>query len=318
MHVYIIRRLLLSVPTLFLVTLIVFLLARLIPGSAVDMMLAQQPGTADLLTRSQLEHALGLDVPIHVQYVRWLGNIIMHGDLGDSLWTRLPVAPNIIRRFPISFELGLIGVIVGLLISLPVGIYSAIRQDTAGDYIGRALAIACIALPSFWLGTVAMVFPSIWWRWSPPTTYVGFFENPGQNLQMFVVPGIILGMGLSGITMRMTRTMMLEVLRQDYIRTAWSKGLTERTVVLRHAMKNALIPIVTIVGLQLPFLIGGSIVLEQIFQIPGIGRLTVDIVNSRDYPILQGINLLMAVMVLLINLGVDLTYAYLDPRIHYE
>jgi peptide/nickel transport system permease protein len=228
------------------------------------------------------------------------------------------VAPNVIRRFPISFELGVIGIIVGLIIALPVGIYSAIRQDTAGDYLARGFAIACIALPSFWLGTLVMVFPSVWWKWSPPVDYVSFFQNPGQNLQMFLAPGIILGMGLSGITMRMTRTMMLEVLRQDYIRTAWSKGLTERMVVLRHAMKNALIPIVTIIGLQIPVLIGGSIVLEKIFQIPGIGCLMVDVIFSRDYPILQGINLFMAATVLIINLGVDLTYAYLDPRIHYE
>jgi peptide/nickel transport system permease protein len=316
MRAYILRRLLLMIPTLLLITVIIFLLARLIPGSAIDIMLSQQP-SANQYTRSQIEHDLGLDIPIHIQYVRWLSNIVTRGDLGRSLWTNESVAPNVIRRFPVSFELGAIGTIVGLIIALPVGIYSAIRQDTVGDYLARGFAIACIALPSFWLGTLVMVFPSVWWKWSPPVEYVSFFQNPGQNLQMFLVPGIILGMGLSGITMRMTRTMMLEVLRQDYIRTAWSKGLTERMVVLRHAMKNALIPIVTIIGLQIPVLIGGSIVLEKIFQIPGIGHLMVDVIFSRDYPILQGINLFMAVTVLVINLGVDLAYAYLDPRIHY-
>ena len=318
MRAYIIRRLLLLIPTLFLITIIIFLLARLVPGTAIDLMLAQQPATQDQIGRAALEHELGFDVPIHIQYVRWIGAIITHGDLGDSLWSRQSVAPNVLRRFPISFELWFIAILIGLLIAIPIGIYSAIRQDSVGDYIARGFAIACIALPSFWLGTLVMVFPSVWWRWSPPVEYLGFFQNPGQNLQMFLPPAIILGMGLSGMVMRMTRTMMLEVLRQDYIRTAWSKGLTEKVVVLRHAMKNALIPIVTIIGLQIPAVIGGSIILETIFQIPGVGRLMIDTVFNRDYPILQGINLITAAIVLLVNLGVDMTYAYLDPRVHYE
>jgi len=318
MRAYIIRRLLLLIPTLFLITIIIFLLARLVPGTAIDLMLAQQPATQGQIGRAALEHELGFDVPIHIQYVRWIGAIITHGDLGDSLWSRQPVAPNVLRRFPISFELWFIAILIGLLIAIPIGIYSAIRQDSVGDYIARGFAIACIALPSFWLGTLVMVFPSVWWRWSPPVEYLSFFQNPGQNLQMFLPPAIILGMGLSGMVMRMTRTMMLEVLRQDYIRTAWSKGLTEKVVVLRHAMKNALIPIVTIIGLQIPAVIGGSIILETIFQIPGVGRLMIDTVFNRDYPILQGINLITAAIVLLVNLGVDMTYAYLDPRVHYE
>ncbi len=318
MRAYIIRRLLLLIPTLFLITIIIFLLARLVPGTAIDLMLAQQPATQDQIGRAALEHELGFDVPIHIQYVRWIGAIITHGDLGDSLWSRQSVAPNVLRRFPISFELWFIAILIGLLIAIPIGIYSAIRQDSVGDYIARGFAIACIALPSFWLGTLVMVFPSVWWRWSPPVEYLSFFQNPGQNLQMFLPPAIILGMGLSGMVMRMTRTMMLEVLRQDYIRTAWSKGLTEKVVVLRHAMKNALIPIVTIIGLQIPAVIGGSIILETIFQIPGVGRLMIDTVFNRDYPILQGINLITAAIVLLVNLGVDMTYAYLDPRVHYE
>jgi len=165
---------------------------------------------------------------------------------------------------------------------------------------------------------MVMVFPSIWWGWAPPMQYVSFFQNPGQNIQLFIIPGVILGMGLAGVTMRMTRTMMLEVLRQDYIRTAWSKGLKERVIVFRHAMKNALIPVVTIIGLQLPVLIGGEVVLEQIFNLPGIGRLMISVIGQRDYPIIQGINLILALVVLLINLGVDLTYAYLDPRVHYK
>jgi peptide/nickel transport system permease protein len=165
---------------------------------------------------------------------------------------------------------------------------------------------------------MVLVFPSIWWGWSPPVEYVSFFVNPSQNVQMFIIPGVILGLVTSGVTMRMTRTMMLEVLRQDYIRTAWSKGISERIVVIRHALKNALIPVVTIVGLQLPMLIGGSIVTEQIFALPGIGRLMVDVINSRDYTVISGINLFMATIVLILNLLVDITYGYLDPRVHYK
>jgi len=330
MRAYIIRRLLLIIPTLLLVTVIIFFLARMIPGNVIDIMLAEQPikeyktdekggrfGVGEY-TRADIEHALGLDVPIHVQYGRWLSNIILHGDLGTSLYKKTPVLREIINRLPVSFELGLIAIFTALLIALPVGVYSAIRQDTVGDYLGRSLAIACIALPSFWLGTLVMVVPAIWWRWSPSMEYVSLVEDPLANLGMLIIPGIILGMVMSGTCMRMTRTMMLEVLRQDYIRTAWSKGLREKVVVMRHALKNALIPVVTIIGLQLPVLIGGSVILEQIFNLPGIGRLLVDVINNRDYTMLSGINLFIAFLVLLINLGVDVVYAYLDPRIRYR
>lgn len=221
------------------------------------------------------------------------------------------------NRLPVSFELGIMAMLIGLIIALPIGIYSAMRQDSVGDYIGRSFAIACIALPSFWLGTMATVFPSVWWYWSPPVSYIPFSENPTGNLGQFVLPGAILGMVLSGTTMRMTRTMMLEVLRQDYIRTAWAKGLKERVVITRHALKNALIPVVTVVGLQLPVVFGGSVILENIFCLPGIGALMVDIINTRDYLVLSGINLFMASIMLMINLGVDLTYGFLDPRVHY-
>ena len=326
MQAYVIRRLLLVIPALFLVTVIVFFLARLVPGDVIDMMLAEQ-GSAVEIDRAAIEHKLGLDVPIFAQYGRWLGVVphpdtgfsgLLQGDLGKSLWTNRPVLNKIIDRLPVSFEVALIALVTALLISLPIGIYSAIRQDTWGDYITRSVAIACIALPPFWLGTLVMVFPSIWWRWAPPLKFVPFFQNPIQNLRMFIIPGVILGMFISGVTMRMTRTMMLEVLRQDYIRTAWSKGLSERIVIFRHALKNALIPVVTIVGLQLCFLIGGAIVIEQIFCLPGVGILLIQAINDRDYPVLSGINLIIATLVLLINLGVDLTYAYLDPRVHYK
>jgi peptide/nickel transport system permease protein len=313
---YVIRRLLLIIPTLFIVTIIVYLTARLIPGSVIDLMVAEQL-LPEPQQRQELVHELGLDIPMHIQYVHWLGDVF-RGDLGNSLWTKVPVIDEVSTRLPVSTELGLLALIIGQIIALPIGVYSAIRQDSAGDYVGRSLAIMCIAVPSFWLGTMIMVFPAIWWGWTPPMKYIPLFDDPVGNIGQFILPSIILGMVLSGTTMRMTRTMMLEVLRQDYIRTAWAKGLSERTVVMRHALKNALIPVVTIVGMQLPLLIGGSVVLEQIFCLPGIGQYLLKVINQRDYPVISGINLIMAVFVLIMNLLVDLTYAYLDPRIHYN
>ena len=316
MRAYIIRRILLIIPTLLLVTIIDFFTIRFIPGDVVDLM-ADAHENITGKTAQALRAEMGLDLPVHVQYGKWIGDVL-RGDFGKSLWTKQPVIEELRPRFPVSFQLGLMAIIIGIIIALPVGIYSAIRQDTIGDYAGRSIAIAMIALPSFWLGTLVMVFPAIWWGWSPAMVYVPFFENPIENLQIFIVPSIILGMVLSGVTMRMTRTMMLEVLRQDYIRTAWSKGLKERVVVFRHALRNALIPVVTIIGLQVPVLIGGSLILETIFNLPGIGRTVVEVINNYDYPMLSAINFIVASFVLLTNLGVDLTYASLDPRVRYK
>ncbi len=309
------------VPNLFIVTIIVFLLVRMVPGDVIDSMMAdaggQFVGATNIESREALEKALGLDVPVYVQYSRWIGGIFQ-GDLGDTLWGYEPVSDKIFRRLPVTFELGLMSIIIGLLISLPVGIYSAIRQDTISDYIARSLAIVFISVPSFWLGTMIMIYPAVWWGWTPPMELIHFTEDPLGNLGMFIIPSVLLGMGLSGTTMRMVRTMMLEVLRQDYIRTAWSKGLKEKVVIMRHALKNALIPVVTIIGFQIPILVGGSVIIEQIFVLPGMGRLMVSALSQRDYPIVSGVNLILASSVLIINLLVDLTYAYLDPRLQYR
>jgi len=319
MRGYITRRLLLILPTVFLASLIVFFVVRLIPGDIIDLMIAENPvGTTGDVTREALMRDLGLDVPIHVQYVRWIGDIFLHGDLGDSLWTNASVTEEILSRLPVTFELGLMALVVALLIAIPIGVYSAIRQDTVGDYIARSFAILCIAVPGFWLGTMVVVFPSLWWGWSPPIMVIPFTEDPMGNLGMFIVPAIVLGMALAGVTMRMSRTMMLEVLRQDYIRTAWSKGLRERVIVMRHSLKNALIPVITIVGLQVPILIGGAVIIEQIFCLPGIGRLILNATFARDYPIVTGVMLVLALFILAVNLMVDLTYAYLDPRVQYR
>ncbi len=318
MRAYIIRRLLLLIPTLLIVTIIVFCAVRFIPGSVIEMMAAQSGEAEDLeATMQAIRHNLGLDVPIHIQYLRWLGNAL-RGDLGRSLWTQESITKELLHRLPVSIELGILAIAIGLLIALPVGIFSAIRQDTVGDYVGRTVAILCISIPSFWLATLVVVYPSIWFGWTPPLPVIPFLQDPLGNLRQFIIPSILLGMGMSGTTMRMTRTMMLEVLRQDYIRTAWAKGLSEQVVIYRHALKNALIPVVTIVGLQLPVLVGGAVIIETIFGLPGIGRYFVDALFQRDYPIISAVNLVVATFVMLCNLLVDVTYAYLDPRIHYS
>jgi peptide/nickel transport system permease protein len=315
MYVYIVRRLLLIVPTIILVTFVVFFLIRLIPGSVVDLLASRNIGSEEVDVE-KLRSMLGLDVPIHVQYVRWVGNLL-HGDLGSSLWTRRPLVEEMKARLPVSIELGILAVVIGQLVAIPVGVLSALRQDTGADYLGRSAAILFMCVPSFWLATLVMVYPSIWWQWTPPLEYVALTQDPLGNLKGIIIPALIMGLAASGTSMRMMRTMMLETLRQDYIRTAWAKGLKERTVVARHAMKNALMPVITMIGMQIPVLISGTVIIEQIFNLPGMGRLLVDALTKRDYPIISGANLFVAGFVLLCNLSVDLTYGYLDPRIHY-
>ena len=319
MRAYIIRRLLLLIPTLFILSVLVFLSVRFIPGDVMDAMVLRL-GYFDVsvVDREALARKLGLDVPVWVQYGRWSRDIFVHGTLGDSLMHEVPVAERILGRLPVTLELGLLAIFFGLLIALPVAIYSAIRQDTAADYAGRSIAIIGLAMPNFWLGIMVMIYPGIWWSWSPPMELIPFFEDPLGNLGVFLIPSLILGTAMSASTMRMTRTMMLEVLRQDYIRTAWAKGLGERVVVIRHAIKNTLIPVVTLVGLQLPILVGGAVIMENIFNLPGLGRLMLDALRDRDYPVVQGTNLFFGVAVLAINLLIDLVYAVLDPRVRYD
>ena len=293
MRAYIIRRLLLVIPTVLIVSLIVFFMIRLIPGSIVDTMVAQYQYVTQM-DKQAIEHSLGFDVPLIVQYGRWIGQIFLHGDLGKSLWTKTPIINEIKARWPVTLELGILGIIVAQLIALPVGIYSAIRQDKMGDYFARSFAIMAIAVPNFWVATMVIVFPSIWWGYMPSIRLIHFTVDPIGNLKMFIIPAIVLGMEFSGMTMRMTRTMMLEVLRQDYIRTAWAKGLSERVVIIRHALKNALIPVITIIGWQLPVLIGGTVIIENIFQLPGMGQLIINATQQRDYTIVSAVMFLFA------------------------
>lgn len=316
MQAYVIRRLLALVPTLIFTSIIVFASIRLIPGDVIDLMLAQN----DIATgqdRAAIEAALGLNQPVWQQYFNWVGDALQ-GDLGRSLWQNVPVTEQLANTLPITFELGFLALIVALSVALPIGIYSAMRQDTAGDYVTRSFSLLMLAIPSFWLGTLVMVFPSVWWRWSPDLMYTPFFTDPWTNLTHMLVPAIILGLGMSAVTMRMTRTMMLEVMRQDYIRTARAKGLAERFVIARHALRNGLIPVVTLIGLQAPLLIGGTVILEQIFVVPGMGLLLLEAVFQRDYPVVTGVFLVVGIAILLINLVVDLSYGLLDPKVRHQ
>ena len=316
MLAYTARRLLALLPTLFFASVIVFVSVRLIPGSVIDLMLANNPLAVDK-DRAVIEAALGLDKPMHVQYLYWAGGLL-RGDLGRSLWQDTPVMHEILARLPVTLELTVLAMLVSIVVGVPIGVYSAIRQDTAGDYLTRSLAILLLAIPSFWLATLVMVFPSIWWGWAPELKYVPFTQDPVTNLKMLMLPAVILGTALSALNMRLMRTTMLEVLRQDYIRTAWAKGLDETLVVLRHALRNALIPVVTLLGLEVAGVIGGSVILEQIFVLPGLGLLLLEAVGTRDYPVVTGIFLIVGVCVMLINLLVDLSYGLLDPKVRYR
>lgn len=313
---YIARRLLALVPTLVFASLIVFLTVRLIPGDAIDQMLAQNDISSGE-DRARIEAALGLDRPMWEQYFRWFGAVV-RGDLGNSLWTNTPVSEQVFDRLPITFELGILALFVSISVAIPIGIYSAVKQDTAGDYIARSFSIIMLSVPGFWLATLVMVFPSVWWRWTPDLEYTPFLIDPIRNLGQMLPPAILLGLSMSAVTMRITRTMMLEVLRQDYIRTARAKGLRESVVIFRHALRNSLIPVITLIGLQAPLLIGGAVIMEQIFGVPGMGQLLLDAVSQRDYPVISGVFLVVGISVLFINLAVDVSYGFLDPRVRLQ
>jgi peptide/nickel transport system permease protein len=314
MRLYVARRLLLMVPTLIGVTIVVFSLVRLLPGDAVSMLLQDYAYARDA---DEMRARLGLDRPVQVQYVEWLGGLLQ-GNLGTSLRSKTPVADELANRMPVTAELGLMAMAIGLLIAVPVGVISAVRQDTRTDYAARSAAIGMLAIPGFWLGTLVITLPSIWWQWTPPLRYTRLWDDPGKNLGQMIIPAIILGIALSGAVMRLTRAQMLEVLRQDYVRTAAAKGLNERVVIFRHALRNAFIPVLTLLGLEVSILIGGAVVTETVFALPGMGRYLLEGIQYRDYPVIQALNLVFATLIILTNLLVDLLYGWLDPRVRYS
>jgi peptide/nickel transport system permease protein len=314
MHPYVARRLLLVTPTLIGVTIVVFSLVRLLPGDAVSMLLQDYAYAKDA---DEMRARLGLDQPVHIQYFVWLGGLL-RGNLGTSLHTNEPVGIEITNRLPVTAELGLMAIVIGLLIAVPVGVISAMRQDTRTDYVVRGLAIGMLAIPGFWLGTLVITLPSIWWQWTPPLRYTKLWDDPAKNLAQMIIPAIILGIALSGTVLRLMRAQMLEVLRQDYVRTAAAKGLDEWAVVFRHALRNAFIPVLTLLGLEVAIVVGGAVVIENVFALPGVGRYLLEGIQYRDYPVIQALNLIFASVIILANLLVDLLYGWIDPRVRYS
>ena len=314
MQKYIARRLLLILPTLVILSIAVFALVRFLPGDVVDLMLDENPAYADDVEK--LREKLGLTRPIHIQYFVWIGDIFK-GDLGESLLTRRTVVTEIRNRFPVTIELALLTILVSAISGISIGVLAAVRQDSFLDYFLRSFSIFNLSVPYFWVSILVLVFFSQWLHWAPNPFYIHFTDDPIGNLKQMAVPSLILGFNLGAPVARMTRATMLDVLSQDYIRTAMAKGLRYRVVIDRHALKNAMIPVLTVIGLQINFAVGGSAIIENIWNFPGLGRFIITVINQRDYPMLQMIVVFEALFVVGMNLIIDLSYAWLDPRIRY-
>ena len=314
MITFLLRRLALLIPTLIGVAIVTFFLIRVMPGDPVVVKLRADGAAVTQETIDAERKRLGLDKPISAQFVDYMVGL-SRGDLGNSLWTGQPVIKEIAIRFPVSLQVAIMATIIALLISIPLGILSAVYRDTWIDYLVRILAVSGLAIPSFWLGMLMIMALLAWKNWLPPIGYVSFFQDPIANLQVTIMPALSVGYRYAAISTRMMRSALLEVLREDYIRTARAKGLFQSLVVRRHALRNALLPVVTVVGLEFAFLIGGLVVTEQVFNLNGIGKLFVDATTRGDFNLIQGLVLLIAVIFILVNLMVDLLYGVLDPRI---
>ena len=312
---YLLRRLLYFVPVLLLVSLVVFAITMLLPGDPAMAFLGDAMGR-DKVAYEAMRKELGLDRPIAVQYASWLTRAVK-GDLGRSVRTREPVVEGLRARFPVTFQLTAMALCFAVLVAVPVGILSATRPNSWPDTVGTVIAVGVVAIPEFWLGILMIYVFAVWLHVMPSSGYVPLAAGWWSSVQSMIMPAIALGTTVTAVTMRQVRASLLEVLRQEYVVTARAKGLSEARVVRVHAVKNALIPVVTIIGLQIGRLMGGAVVVETIFALPGMGRLAADSIFFRDFPMLQGVVLLMATAVLLFNLLTDLVYAYLDPRIRY-
>lgn len=316
MTTYIMRRVLSYVPVLILVSMFTFFILRVIPGDALVTMMGERQG----MNAAEMKEAraeLGLDRPLIVQYLSWIGNGL-RGDWGDSFWLHKPVTHAIADTFPVSFQLGIFAFFVTVVVAVPIGVLSAVKRDTWMDHAGRLFAISFLSIPSFFISILTIVFLAKWFKWIPPRGYISPLSDPLGNLQQMFFPAVILGLTFSASTMRLVRTTMLEVLREDYIRTARAKGMQERSVLSRHALRNALIPVVTYWGISIAALITGSVLIEVVFALNGMGRLSVDAINQRDWPIVQTVVLFFVVITLSVNLIVDLLYGALDPRIKLQ
>lgn len=317
MATYIVRRILLMIPTLLGAVTLIFLLMRLLPGDVALYILGSgESSEVNKQALEQIRQDLGLDQPLIVQYGRWLWGAVQL-DFGNSYWTRQPVTEELKRRYPITANLAVMSLLLGTLIAIPVGVLSAVRQDTLADYAARVFVIAGLSLPNFWLAILIILGLVHYFQWLPPLNYAPFWADPWLNLKQLAFPALVTGYRLSAIGARMTRSSILEVLRDDYVRTARAKGLREYVIVLKHALRNALLPVITIIGLELLTLFGGLVVIETVFTIPGIGRYLVDAITHRDYPSIQAVVFMISVFVVTVNLLVDLVYGFLDPRIRY-
>jgi len=315
MTAYLVRRLLAMILTLIGVTILVFLLIRMVPGTIVEMMLGTEALTA-YETIESLRRYFGLDLPVYQQYFNWIQRVVV-GDLGTSWRMGVPVFELIMSRLSVTLQLTFLAIIVAMCIGIPAGVISALKQDTSLDGLARLAALIGLSIPVFWQGTLFILILSLWFHWAPPMDWISPFRDLRANLNMMLLPGFCLGTASAAVIMRMTRSCMLEVLRQEYIRTARAKGLAERIVIAGHALKNALIPVLTVIGLQMGYLLGGTVVVEEVFGLPGIGRLVLWAIYQRDYPTVQGTVLFIAVMFMAVNFIVDILYAFLDPRIRY-
>ncbi len=315
MRTYVIQRILLAIPSLLLVAIAIFSMVRLMPGDVLDARFAEGMGASPELV-AEMRREMGLDKPFHEQLVKFFADML-RGDLGKSLLNGKSVVERLVARIPVTLELGMLAFITGTIIALPVGIVSALRQDTWMDYAGRLIAIGLLSIPGFVLASVVVIFPAIWWKWAPPSGYASWWVDPGKHFQQMLLAAVVLGAHSSGLSMRMIRSSLLEVIREDYIRTAWAKGLTERAVILKHALKPAFIPVVTVWGSQIGYLLGGTVIIESIFGLPGVGLLTLQSVTLRDYTQVQSQVLFFAVGFVVVNLAVDSFYGWLDPRVRY-
>ena len=317
MRTYLAKRLLLIVPTLLGVASLVFVIMRVIPGDVALLILGGDSGQIDRAQLAAMHHRLGLDQPLLVQFGTWLW-AVLHFDFGVSLWTGRPVVEELLVRLPLSLELAILATIVAVVLAIPFGMLAAVRQDSWLDYVIRVISIGGLAIPSFWAGILVILFLVIYFGWGPPLEFTPPWVDPWANFQQMVWPVVTVGYRYAAVTTRMTRSTLLEVMREDYIRTAWAKGLRERVVVVRHALKNAMLPVITLIGTEFAFLIGGLVVTETVFTLNGVGRFVVDAVAHRDYPVVQALVFVIAFGFVIVNLLIDLTYAWLDPRIRYR
>lgn len=311
MQTYLLQRLVLAIVTLLFVVVMAFSVLRIMPGSAAEMMVTEQGYAEDV---EALREKLGLNDPVHVQFWGWLTDL-SRGSMGESLYSGNPITEEIAGKLPVSLRLSVMMMLTGWVVGVPLGVLAAVRQGTAVDELSRATAVFFLAMPTFWVATMFLVFPSIWFGWAPPLRYVPFTDDPIASMKHLVWPALIGGLPVSAAIVRVTRTLMLEVLRQDYMRTARAKGLGQWAVLYRHGLRNAAPPLVTMLGLQVTALITGAVILEQIFGIPGIGRYIIQAAVARDYPVVQALLLITAALLIAANLAVDLAYGYLDPRI---